>query len=225
MVILFCALLAHTAAATALWLQEVWCPRAPCFCIDLSFDPNPYKALLEGSHETGSQATGAVGVPVTSSSVVLTLAGNLILGLLTGCAAYHTGRSVWIRNFIRPDILGWALEVSDSAAGADQVVTAYVVTKLGDDGFFAGYEGMVEKLSMGENGTVGSLVLSSVDRFVVKVDIHGVWRINKESDSTMPILAISGDEIANASFTTFDLTDLPGYDAQKFAAEDEAEAN
>lgn len=207
MVVLFCALVAHSCAATALWLQEIWCPAAPCFCAKIGFDPNPYKSLLGSNLATSRMSQGLT----TSASIAFAFVGNLILALVTGAIAYRSGKSVWIRNFVRPDIIGWALDVSDNAEGSNHLVTAYVVSKTGDDGHFAGYEGMVEKITIGEHGVIGSLVLKTVDRFVVTVGKDGVQRINQPSAATMPLLAISGVEIANVSFTTIDLTDLPGF--------------
>lgn len=205
MLVLFGALFAHTCASFAFWFQE-WCANLGWFpFLQIGFDPNPYKAFFRGSEQFQAANQNVAGF------VAFTLFSSLALGFLTGKAAYRAGCSDILRNFVRPDFVGWALDLADKVAGPDEVVTAYILSKIQNGQYCAGYEGMVEKLSLGANGEIRAIVLKSVDRFVVRIDFRGLARPSIHETTPMELLTISAEEISNVSFSTIDLTEIPGY--------------
>ena len=214
MLILLGALFAHTGAAILFWLQESWTYLGWFPNISLGFDPNPYKVFLTTDF-TESPSQNRSELQNVSGFIAYVLISSLVLGLVVCRIAFRAGESESLRNFVRPELIGWALELADKVAGPDQLVTAYVVTKSVHGEYFAGYEGMVEKISLGSDGQVTSLVLLEVDRFVVRVHSRGVVRPRIDETTPMELLVIDGREISNASFSEINLELLPGYDPKK----------
>ncbi len=194
-VILLGALFAHTVGAGLFALQDVYCGFARC--LRVSADPDVYKAIL--LHD---QALAR-----SSSGIALALLFFTLLGCFTGWFFERAARSNALANVVRPEIQGWVRSIAEGAADPNKVVTAFVLTKTGNAGLFAAYEGVVQQLTLDEDQAVVMIALVGVDRFLVEIADHNMRRLETETRS-MPLMQIAKGEIANVAFDIIDLGGL-----------------
>jgi hypothetical protein len=191
--VLIGALLAHTVGAAAFANQHSFCSVAPC--VVLHHDPNLYKVLLSGKT-----------APLTSDlGIEFALLYIFVLAYVTFLLGSLGGRTTALQNVLKPDTQGWIRVVAEGAKASDKVVTAFVLTKLGNDGHYAAYEGIVQQLTLDEEQAVSMLALVGVDRFAVKIDATGLHRIDQTGARPMPLMQFGKADIANVAFEIVDL--------------------
>ena len=194
-VILFGALLAHTAGALLFAAQEAYCWVGRCLAIGV--DPDVYKAiLLHDEHLAGS-----------SVGIGLALLFFILLGLLTGLVFDKLGKVNALANAVRPDTQGWIRAIAEGAADPERAVTAFVLTKTGNAGLFAAYEGVVQQLALDDDQGLAMIALAGVDRFLVEIADKQMRRLDGDA-RPMPLMQILKSEIANVAFDIIDVGGL-----------------
>ena len=194
-VVLFGSLLAHTAGAFLFAGQELYCRVGPCLRTD--FDPDLYKAILLQDQVLAGSSVG----------IALALGFFVLLGMLTGLAFVKLGKSNALANIVRPDTQGWVRAIAQGATDPGKVVTAFVLTKTGNGGLFAAYEGVVQQLTLDEDQAITMIALAGVDRFLVEIADRNIRRLDTNT-RPMPLIQILKAEIANVAFDIIDVSNL-----------------
>ena len=194
-VVLFGALLAHTVGALIFAAQEAYCRVEWCFRI--SVDPDVYKAILLDDQQLAGSSAG----------IGFSLVFFILLGLLTGVVFDALGKVHGLANAIRPDTQGWIRAIADGAKDPSKAVTAFVLTKTGNGGLFAAYEGVVQQLTLDDDQAIAMVALAGVDRFLVAIGDGDMRRLDCEA-RPMPLMQILRAEIANIAFDIIDVGGL-----------------
>jgi len=109
---------------------------------------------------------------------------------------------------------GWLKRWVDVARPANSFIIAYVVTTLEHEGATVAYEGIVENIALDDNRAITMIVLSSCDRFVVRIKEDKVERIDSPHQP-IPLLQLSAANFANIALEVFEVPDAePSADAE-----------
>ena len=182
-------MLGHLIGAGAFAAQAGWC-RWTRACVTTDFDPNVYRALLRGA---------AAQNPIPDLAIEAWLVAMLATGVATFAIGLALARSRMVTDRLDPIAFGWLNPAVQAVKAGHAVVIAYVVTKTSHDGLSLAYEGMVQQLGLDEDQSVRLVVLSEVDRFLVKIGPEGVERVSGDR-APLTQLQIRGEEIANIAF-------------------------
>ncbi|MBV9511962.1 MAG: hypothetical protein JO303_16940 [Caulobacteraceae bacterium] len=173
-VIVLGTLLGHLAGSFVFVLQSLWC-HVTGACITVAFDPDVYRIIFTGGHNVGTVTDFAI----TAWLAELVLVGALAAWLVSALA--HVG---WVRTRWDAMDFGWLKKPVKEVEDGRSFILAYVVTKTAHDGANVAYEGIVQQIAMDDDQVITMLVLSQVDRFLVRVTDAGVERID---DTHAPI--------------------------------------
>ncbi len=156
----------HLLGAWLLALQAILC-RLSGRCLAVDFDPNVYRVLMTVTqpHE-----------PVSDLAIGAWLLDLALVGVATGGLIERASRLPWVQD--RWDTLdfGWLNPAIQAVKTRDAAVLAYVVTRTEHEGASVAYEGIVQQLARDDDQTVTMLVLTKVDRFLVRITPAGVER-------------------------------------------------
>ena len=184
------ALLGHLALALIYTLQSFWCEASGC-CIDTSFDPNVYRALLS-EHRT---------IP-SDAGLAAWFMALLVPAMLLAIVGWLLARSERFGRLVGPMTFGWLWPIVEDSRARNGTILAFVVTTLKHDSRSVGYEGAVEQISFDDNRGIAMLVLSSCDRFLVEITDEDVVRVDS-SRETIELLHVTAAQIANVAFEVF----------------------
>lgn len=182
-------MLGHLLGAGAFAVQAGWC-RWTGACVAVDFDPNVYRALLRGAAANGR---------IPDLAIEAWLVAMLGTGIATFAIGGALARSKRVTDRLDPIAFGWLNPAVQAVKAGHAVVVAYVVTKTSHDGMSLAYEGLVQQLGLDEDQSVRLVVLSDVDRFLVRIGADGVERVSGDR-APLTQLQIRGDEIANIAF-------------------------
>lgn len=183
------ALIAHLLGALLYWLQELYCGRFSCFRV--SHDPNVYASLFTMTVDKNATVTGLEIV-----AILLTLV------LLTAGAFFGTRRIVTTfagEAALKTMLYGWLAEVA-VAKSETEVVLAYVVSDVQEDGTIVGYEGAVANLTTNAEKQITSILLDSCEIFHLRVTPAGVARGKARRGSDIGQLYLDNAHIRNVAF-------------------------
>lgn len=198
LVIVFGALIGHLMTAGAFALQALWCD-ASRLCLAVAFDPNVYRVILTNSRG---------GIAATDAAFFVWFLALLLPAALVGVASYRASRWSWVRELREQATFGWLKPYIDRARPADSFIIAYVVTTLEHEGSNVAYEGTIESIALDDQRTIVMIVLSDCDRFLVRIGEAGVQRVDLEQ-TTIPLIQLSGDKLANVALEVLDLSADP----------------
>ena len=198
LVIVFGALLGHILLSAVFALQAGFC-RWSGQCLALGFDPNVYRVILTNGRSAGTLSDGAF----LSWFVSL-----LLPALIVGLVAYRANAWRWVRDLREPASFGWLKRWVDLARPANSFIIAYVVTTLEHEGANVAYEGIVENIALDDNRAIKMLVLSSCDRFLVRISADKVERIDTEH-ATIPLIQLEAANFINVALEVFEDVDTP----------------
>jgi len=197
--ITFGALIAHSVAATLLAGNAAWCAVGPC--LSVPWEPNLYLELLRFRSPSSVPGQG------TAAALLISLAVVAVFGFGVGwLAAWRAQKSFRLRSLI----YGWTADLAFSDA---LVVSAFVVSDLGSDGTYLGYEGIVQDLKIGTDGEIKTISLSDCDRFVLTVKPDGLERVAVDR-SMIPFVMLEAANIKNIALN-------PYFDVEALLAGDE----
>ncbi|MEO0464748.1 MAG: hypothetical protein AAF127_16605 [Pseudomonadota bacterium] len=194
LIILAAALIAHGVVLGLLVIQEYLCAVPGAQCIALSFNPDPYRAVLSGDAEFAKQ----------SWPIFVAVSGLLALGLAASAIGRMIGSSRLTQDFFQPDGVVWLRTIAEDARADGQVVLARVISSTGGNGRYLGYEGMVVHISPGDCDRIETVVLSAVDRFVVSFNENGVER-RGPYEARQDSIQLTRGEFTHIGFNVFPL--------------------
>jgi hypothetical protein len=151
----------------------------------------------------GSSQTPQIGEAVVS--ILLSCLLGVILSLILS-------KNMGLKKRYRQAAYGWLepiIEESQSLTteGRQQfnrVVTVFVVSNLGNEGSFLGYEGSLAHIDLDQNHQITSLSIMQCQRFVVTILPDGVFKTTVPR-SLIPKMHFSGSQISNFAFNLYDL--------------------
>ncbi|WP_230483943.1 hypothetical protein [Sphingomonas sp. Leaf21] len=196
LVIVFGALVGHIVMSSLFLLQAALCHTLGC-CLGLSFDPNVYRVILSGGKSAGTP---------TDAAFLAWFVALLLPAIFVGGLAYWASGWNWVREMRETATFGWLKRWVDVARPANSFIIAYVVTTLEHEGATVAYEGIVENIALDDNRAIAMIVLSSCDRFVVKIKDDRVERIDSPHQ-TIPLLQLSAANFANIALEVFEVPD------------------
>lgn len=191
------SILAHLAGSGLFYFQEHACAVSGA-CWPIAYDPNIYRAIIERD----------AGFVAHEGAIFFTLLGLVMLGAMSAWVASWISRSDAVQDFFRPTGATWLRDIARQAELADRVVIAHVLCKIGHNGMFAGYEGVVESMSPGPNGRVSNITLTGVDRFAAQIGYNGIIR-RGSPQTVMSFLQLDHTEFSNVSFEIYKLHSQP----------------
>ncbi len=183
----------HLAGASAFALQSLWC-AATHLCQTVAFDPNVYRIVFAAGHNPGA---------VSDLAIVSWLFDLAAVGLMSGLTVAALARTAWVRTRWDAMDFGWLSGPVGRVAKGDAVIVAYVVTRTGHDGLSIAYEGIVQQLALDDEQVITMLVLSQVDRFLVRLTDSGVERIDQPG-APIAQMQFHLSEIANVALEVFE---------------------
>lgn len=203
--ILVGAILGHLLGTTWFVVQRIGCEWTRR-CIEVSYDPNVYRALLRGTKSTTA---------VSDVAFEVWLLAMLLVGVVTGALGYVLIQRETVRKWIDPLTFGWLNPAVQAVKAGDAFVVAYVLTKTSHEGAAVAYEGIVQQLGLDEDQSIKLVILSEVDRFVVSISPEGIERKDVEASSIQQ-LHITAAEIANIAL---EVVRVPKRDVEAVEAE------
>lgn len=171
-VIVLGALTGHLAGAFMFVLQGLWC-RQTAVCLTVAFDPNVYRVVFTDGHPAGA---------VTDLAIFAWLSELAGVALFAGWTAARLARARWLKRRWDAVDFGWLTASVREVEAGRALILAYVVTKSGFEGASVAYQGIVEQLAVDDDQVITMLVLSQVDRFLVRVTQNGVDRVEQFHD-------------------------------------------
>lgn len=195
-IVCFGALIAHAAGALLLWIND-GLVSAGLALITVAQPPNPYVYLATGADPAN---------PPGSWQIVQILSGMLLLSII---AFEVTRRVVRSRRFTAgaaPLLYGWLAETVREASAANRYVTAFVLTDIGHEGLFLGYEGLLSDLTLTSDKEIASLALADCTRFRLKLGEAGLERF-VDSDDILPLLYLERGQIKNIALQVYEVAD------------------
>ena len=192
------ALGAHVFGAGIFALNELIAAWKPL--IRLSYEPNPYKALLSGHAPQG----------LSSLAIELELLFFLGLAVLMGWICETIARTSPITARADPLRFGWLLPIVQKVEAGGHVAVGYVRTTSGHDGAWIAYEGSVRRLTLDEDDGIRMIVLEQCDRFLVQMKDGKIERVDMES-APIAMMHLAADQIADFAVELFE---VPESDAE-----------
>lgn len=182
------ALIAHLIAAGLFVAQDAVCV-VPKRCFTVSFDPNVYSVLFN----LGSAK------PVSAVEGFLVLATLLVLSASSFELTRRLIELPKVGEQVAGVLYGWFAEVL-VARNAQEVVLAYIVSDVQNDGTLVGYEGVIENMTTNADKQITSVLLKDCETFYLRVTDKGVAR--REAGRTRPIpqLYLDQTRIKNMAF-------------------------
>lgn len=194
--IVLLALAAHTAGAGIFAANEAIAAWKPL--IALSYDPNPYKALL----------TGEAPKELSAIAIELELLFFLVLSFGTGWICEKIARAKPITARTEPLRFGWLLPIVERIEAGDHVAVGYVRTTSGHDGAWIAYEGSIRRLTLDDDDGIRVVVLEQCDRFVVRMKDDKIERIDMDS-APIAMMHIAADQIGDFAIELFEVAREP----------------
>jgi hypothetical protein len=185
-VIVMGTIVGHVVGSFVFVAQGLWC-RLTGLCLTVAFDPNVYRIVFTGGRDAGVVTDLAISVWLTELALVGAFAGWFVAKL--------AGVS-WIKTRWDAIDFGWLNKPVGEVEDGKSFILAYVVTKSGHNGATIAYEGIVQQLALDDDQVITMLVLSQVDRFLVRVTDEGVVRID-EPHAPIAQMQFHLSEIAN----------------------------
>jgi hypothetical protein len=167
-------------------LQGLWC-RATGVYLPMAFDPNVYRVIFTAARDVGV---------VTDFAIFAWLFELTAVGLFAGLIVSTLSRIGWIKTRWDAIDFGWLSKPVREVEEGRSFILAYVVTKSGYNGANIAYEGIVQQLALDDDQVITMLVLSQVDRFLVRVTDKGVER-SDEPQAPIAQMQFHLSEIAN----------------------------
>jgi len=128
--------------------------------------------------------------------------------LIVGAAAYAASGWKIVRNMREAATFGWLKRWVDLARPSNSFIIAYVVTALEHDGANVAYEGIVENIALDDNKAITMLVLSSCDRFLVRITTDRVERIDSDH-APIPLIQLEANHFVNVALEVFEDLETP----------------
>jgi hypothetical protein len=207
LVIVSGALAGHIAMSALFAVQALWCHYTAA-CATLSYDPNVYRVILSSGRSEG--------LPSDAAFLAWFLA-LLIPAALVGAFAYRASSWKWVRDMRETATFGWLKRWVDLARPANSFIIAYVVTTLEHEGANVAYEGIVENIALDDNRAITMLVLSSCDRFLVRIKDDMVERVDSDHQP-IPLIQLAAANFVNIALEIFEVQDAPRVSTERDAA-------
>ncbi|UYY58309.1 hypothetical protein [Sphingomonas sp. S2-65] len=196
LVIVFGALVGHILLSGLFAVQAGACGWSGR-CLRVGFDPNVYRVILTNGRSAGVPSDGAF---------LCWFVSLLLPAVIVGAVAYRASGWRWVRDLRETASFGWLKRWVDQARPANRFIIAYVVTTLEHDGANVAYEGIAENIALDDNRAIKMLVLSSCDRFLVRVRADTVERINAEH-APIPLIQLEASNFVNVALEVFEDVD------------------
>jgi hypothetical protein len=197
LVIVFGALAGHIVLSSLFVLQHWWCNWSGR-CFTTSFDPNVYRMIL----------TNGRAVSHPSDVAFLAWFVSLLLpALIMGVCAWWASGWAWLRDQREAASFGWLKRWVDLARPANSFIIAYVVTTLEHEGANVAYEGIVENIALDDNRAIAMIVLSSCDRFLVRISSDTVQRVDAPH-APIPLIQLDARNFLNIALEVFEDVDV-----------------
>ncbi|SDA33347.1 hypothetical protein [Sphingomonas sp. NFR15] len=201
LVIVFGALAGHIILSGLFALQSGAC-RFIAPCVRLSFDPNVYRVILTNGRSAGVPSDWAFLCWFVSLATP---------ALITGALAYLASGWKMVRDMREAATFGWLKRWVDLARPSNSFIIAYVVTTLEHQGANVAYEGIVENIALDDNKAIAMLVLSSCDRFLVRITSARVERIDSDH-APIPLIQLEAKQFVNVALEVFEDIETPPVD-------------
>lgn len=190
--IVLLALVGHVVGAGLFAVNETlasWKTLVP-----LPYDPNPYKALINGRPPTG----------LSSLAIELELSFFLALAGAMFWLCEKIARAKLIASRTDPIRFGWLAPIVQKAGIGDHVAVGYVRTTSEHDGAWIAYEGSVRRLTLDDDDGIKMIVLEQCDRFLVRIKDDRMERVDVES-SPIAMMHIASEQIADFAIEIFEV--------------------
>ena len=168
-VIVMGTIVGHMAGSLAFVVQGLWCGQTK-MCFSVAFDPNVYRIAFVAGHGVGD---------ITDLAIFAWLLELALVGLTAGWAVDRLARTGWVRRRWDAMDFGWLDRSVREGEDGKSFILGYVVTKNGHDGASVAYEGIVQQLALDDDQVITMLVLSQVDRFLVRITRDGLERADQ----------------------------------------------
>jgi hypothetical protein len=195
-IVVLLALFAHMAGSILFTLNDFIALRASPIIVP--FETNPYRALWFGR------------LPDRFSSAALTWELCYFCGLTiaTGWVLRTLARTNRMGGLLSSLRFGWLQPMARQIEAGSHVVIGYVMTRLGHDGAWIAYEGIVRRLALTDDDAIEMIILEQCDRFVVRIVDGRVERVNSEGQ-TIALIQLRNDQVANYALETLAVAQEP----------------
>jgi hypothetical protein len=193
------SLAGHFVAAAAYALQAAACAHN-ARCLSLSFDPNVYRLIVEGTVRDG---------PVTDAALFTWLLELLLTGLFTGVATRLVAALPPVAGELNAAESKWLNASLEAVRRRKAILVAYVVSKTEFNGVSLAYEGVIQQLSMDDDQVIVMLVLTNVDRFLVRITEDGLQRTDDAGLAPIAQMQFHLAEIANVALEVVEWPTAP----------------
>lgn len=191
------ALAAHCVGA-ALFVANDWVARGHAL-VQLSYDPNPYRALLRG-HAPAN---------LSSLAIEFELLFFVALTLGTGAICARVARVPAITRRTDPLRFGWLLPIVQQVEAGRHVAVGYVRTTSSESGAWIAYEGIVRRLTVDDDGAIRMIVLEQCDRFLVRIADDTVRRVTV-AGRPIALMHLREEAIADVALELFEVPEELG---------------
>jgi hypothetical protein len=131
------------------------------------------------------------------AGIALLCAAAVPCGMVAGALVYRFGdRSLFY---------GPLTELIAQGRGRRRFITAYILSKVGEDGRHLGYQGTVKSLVRDADRLPAKIVLQDAYIFTLTVTSHGTTR--RENERQMEWITLSATDWHNVAFRVFELVD------------------
>ena len=195
LVIVAGALAGHIVLSALFAAQVAFCRTG--LCMPIGFDPNVYRVILTNGRSAGR---------LSDAAFLAWFAALLAPAVIVGLAAWRASRVPAVRDVREAASFGWLKRWVDLARPANSFIIAYVVTTLEHEGANVAYEGVVEHIALDDNKAIAMLVLSSCDRFLVRIEGGSVGRVDTPH-APIPLIQLEAKNFVNVALEVFELAD------------------
>lgn len=190
--IVLLALVGHVGGAGLFAINEILASWKTL--VTLSYDPNPYKALLSGQAPSG----------LSSLAIELELSFFLALAVAMFSMCEKAARAKIVSARTDPIRFGWLAPIVQKADAGDHVAVGYVRTTSEYEGAWIAYEGSVRRLTLDDDDGIKMIVLEQCDRFLVRIKDDRMERVDVES-TPIAMMHIANEQIADFAIELFEV--------------------
>jgi hypothetical protein len=204
-VVTLVSLLTHFLIGSMSWLNYLYYSNGCSWgCLEAPFDPRLHNALaIVLFPSVGLGQPPQIGGAVVSI-LLSCLVGTILAIILSFSKSLKKRYRQVAYGWLEPIIEESQNQTVEERQKFNRVVTVFVVSNLGNDGSFLGYEGSLAHIDLDQNHQITSLSILQCQRFVVTILPDGVFK-TAVTRSLIPKMHFSGSQISNFAFNLYDL--------------------
>lgn len=194
-VVLLSAAVIHAVTALGVSLNEALCERVICIVSVPLQSVDPYVLASQASK----------GQQFTHGGVIALLGAALLQGIV----AYISVR-LWLfrrakQDRLPPWIYGWATDIANSGDNEEDLIIAYVLSKVEHGTKPIIYVGILYDMALRSDGTICRITLWDCERYTGDFDAEVDKPTLPKAMSKFPFMMINSDNIQNVSFEVIPL--------------------